>query len=133
MPASTAPLSLTWPGWTPGMLIDRDHAADHDRELRQARRGELVAAKRLVGRAEIDRAGLDLRDPAARADRLIVDLFAAGFLEIGRPARQHRIDERGTGAGYGGIGNSGRGEHRPAGKNEHRTSKNLHWLTPKGV
>jgi hypothetical protein len=38
--------------------------------LRKIVLGELVASKRLVGCAEIDGARLDLRNAAARADRL---------------------------------------------------------------
>ena len=57
-----------------GDVHDRDDAADHDRELREACSSASSSdVERLVGRAEVDRAGLDLRDAAAGADRLIVD------------------------------------------------------------
>ena len=75
------------------MLIDRNDAADHDGKLRETRLRKLFARQRLVGRAEIDRAGLDLRDAAAGADRLIVDLVA-GCLLVSRPPSAKALDRR---------------------------------------
>ena len=46
---------------------------------------ELIGGKRLVGRAEIDGARLDLRDSAARSDRLVIDFVPAPLLEVGCP------------------------------------------------
>src|SRR5690606_26797591 len=49
----------------------RHHAADRRGELAQPRLGQLRAGQRLVAGAEVDRAGLDLGDAAARSDRLV--------------------------------------------------------------
>src|SRR5690606_38377068 len=48
---------------------------------------------------EVDGAGLDLGDAAARADRLVVDLVAGGGVVVGRPLGDQREDEGGAGAG----------------------------------
>src|SRR5690606_8407031 len=74
-------------------------AADGRGELAQAGLGQLFRRQRLVGGAEVDGAGLDLGDPAAGADRLVVDLVAGGGVVVGRPARHQRVDERGAGTG----------------------------------
>src|SRR5262249_21359352 len=101
--------------------------ADHDRELAQAGVGEVLAVERLVGRAEVDGRGLDLRDAAAGTDRLVVDLVAGLRGERGRPLGEHRIDERGACAGdVGGI-SAARGErqNRGGGKRRHRATELL--------
>src|SRR5437763_4898018 len=76
----------------------RNDSADHDRKLRELALGELVRRKRLVCRPKVDRASLDLRDPAPGADRLIIDVDAALLLVVGRPGGKHRIDESRAGA-----------------------------------
>ena len=66
-------MSLSLPGVNPGDVHDRNDAADDDRELGKAALCEIVAGKRLIGGAEIHGARLNLRNAAARTDRLIVD------------------------------------------------------------
>ena len=53
-------------------IDDRHVAANHGRELDEARGGKISRFKRHVGRAEGDRLGLDLLDAAARAYRLVI-------------------------------------------------------------
>src|SRR5690606_26242045 len=72
---------------------------DRRGELAEAGGVELRAVERLVGRAEVDRAGLDLGDAAARADRPVIDLVAGGGVVVGGPLRHQREDERRAGAG----------------------------------
>ena len=55
---------------------DRDDAADDHGELHQAVGLEVGLLERRVGGAEVDGLGLDGRDAAARADRLVVELDA---------------------------------------------------------
>src|SRR5690606_22124808 len=50
----------------------RHDAADGRRELAEAGLRKLFARQGLVARTEVDGAGLDLGDAAARADRLVV-------------------------------------------------------------
>src|SRR5690606_32910616 len=71
----------------------RHHAADGRGELAEAGFGQLLARQRRVGRTEIDRAGLDLGDAAAGADRLVVDLVTGRLVVVGRPLGDQRIDE----------------------------------------
>ena len=52
-----------------------DYAADHRGELGQAELREFLRLERRIRRTEVDGAGLDLRDAAARTDRLVVDLL----------------------------------------------------------
>ncbi|MNN22015.1 hypothetical protein D3C81_1353580 [compost metagenome] len=77
----------------------RHHAADGRRELGQAGLGQLVAAQRLVGGAEINGAGLDLGDATTGTDRLVVDLGAGGGVVVGRPLGHQREDEGGASTG----------------------------------
>jgi hypothetical protein len=77
----------------------RDHASHDHGELHQSRGVELGLGERCVGGAEVYGLGLDLRDAAARADRLVVEL-QAGHLVVGlRPPRVDGVGERCAGAG----------------------------------
>lgn len=77
----------------------RHHAADGGRELAQAGLLQFGAVQWLVGRAEIHGAGLDLRNAAAGADRLVIDLVAGGGVVVGRPLGHQRVDEGSAGTG----------------------------------
>ena len=81
---------------------------------------QLVVIHRSVGGAEIDGSFRDLLDPAARADRLIVDLSVlvnlAVFVE---PLRIHRVKECGPRAGQGDLG-GGHADHRQRGAQRHQ-------------
>src|SRR5690606_15114605 len=82
-----------------GQVHHRHHAADGGGELHQSVLRQFLRRQRLVGRTEVDGAGLDLGDAAAGADRLVVDLVAGGLVVVGRPLGDQRIDEAGAGAG----------------------------------
>src|SRR5690606_13597122 len=69
-------VELHRPGTHAFEVDDRDHAADHRRELGEAGLLQFLRRQRLVAGAEVDGAGLDLGDPAAGADRLVIDLLA---------------------------------------------------------
>ena len=75
---------------------------------------ELVGRERCVTRSEVDRAGGDLRDPAARSDRSVGDVDAGLRLVVGSPDGDERRDERAACAGEGvsGRGRSGEGSGR---------------------
>ena len=71
----------------------RNHAADDRRELDQAGFVQLFDRQRLVGGAESHGLRLDLLDPAAGADRLVVQP-GAGFLLVGiGPLGGDRVEE----------------------------------------
>ena len=86
-------MSLSLRGGEAGDVHDWNDSADDERELREIVLGKLVRRERLVGRAEVDGAGLNLRNAAAGADRLIVDRGSGLLLIIGCPGGQDRIDE----------------------------------------
>ena len=78
---------------------DGDHAAHDHRPLHQAFLGQFVRFKRHVGRAEINRFGLDLLDAAARPDGLIVEADpGVCFIGLG-PFAVNRVREASTRSG----------------------------------
>ena len=99
-----------------GQIDHRHNPADHRGELLQAVLFQVFDRKRHVGSTEIHGLGGDLLDPAAGADRLVVDLVAGGFLVGVGPLGINRGGEAGAGArhfgslGRGGQGNDGCGE-----------------------
>src|SRR5690606_25744535 len=98
---------------------DGYHATDRGRELAEAGLRQLLARERFVAGAEIDGAGLDLGNAAARADRLVIDLGAGGGVVVGRPLRHQREDERRAGTrdlgAHALAGRSGRRGFGPGG------------------
>src|SRR5699024_1284114 len=97
-------------------IQDRHDAAYHHGKLAQTVPGQLGAGKWLVGGAEIDGAGLDLRDAATGTDGLVVDAVSAFGGIGGRPLGQHRVHE--TGAGTGDIGGEGACAQHAAGEGD---------------
>ena len=75
-----------------GDVHHRHNAADDDRKLAEVCFGSSSDPSGLSDGAEIDRRRFDLRDAAARADRLIVDLVAVCFCS--RPPRPKGPDRR---------------------------------------
>ena len=78
---------------------DRHDAADDRRKLHEAGRLQILGLQRHVGRAEVDGLGLDLRDAAARADRLVVHADVGLLLVRLRPLGVDGIRKRRAGAG----------------------------------
>ena len=62
--------------WRAGKVVGWNHSAQHGGEMQdlETRRLELIVGHRPIGGAEIDRLGRELRDAAARANRLVIDL-----------------------------------------------------------
>ena len=80
--------------------IDNRHvAADHGRKLNQPRLGQICRLQRHVGCAERHRLGLDLLDPTAGTDRLVVHPVTGLFLVGIGPLRIDRERERRTRSG----------------------------------
>src|SRR5690606_28486945 len=77
----------------------RHYAADRRRELDQACLVEFLAGQWFIRGAEVHRAGLDLGDATARADRLVIDHVAGGGVVVRRPLGNQREDEGRAGAG----------------------------------
>ena len=88
------------PGIEPFDVVNRDHPANDNGELREASLGKLVRCQWRIGSPKINRSRLDLGDAAARPDGLVVDLDAGRFAVGLRPFREDRINEGRAGARY---------------------------------
>src|SRR4051794_25521915 len=73
-----------------------EHARDVDRVALLLGRGDLLVLHRRVGGTEVDGAGGELRDAAARADALVVDGQALVVLQPRRPLLIHGEREGGA-------------------------------------
>ena len=77
---------------------DQHHAADDHRELGEAVALEVRLLEGRIRGAEVDGLGLDGRDAAARADRLVVELDAADAVVVSAPLGVERRREARAGA-----------------------------------